>query len=273
MPILDTLHEVMGGQHYGNYLAVCCPFHGDSHPSLMVYEDSYSCKACGAHGKTEYLLKKVQGGSFTQFYSAYADETPSLGNPFRAWTRRQPINQVLYGAWEYANANPLSCRYLQERGIPPSHRRRLGIGFRDGFYTFPVINPQKKVVGAFVRSGPELHASRYFVPKGQDPNLVYCPDWGAIERAHVVYLTYGPIDAISLYLLGFASMSTLSGKNLDVSVLDDIRKRIVIIPDYIEDREAARMAARLGWRGDVLDFPYPYGTKDLNEVYRTDPIS
>lgn len=275
MPILDTLHEYMGGEHYGNYLAVCCPFHGDSHPSMLVYEDKYSCKACGAYGDTEKLLKRFQGGSLTQFYSfGIGDEKESLPNPFRVWLRSDTssLAKVLKGAWDYANNNGHAVTYItKERGIHPKTRRALGIGVRDGFYTFPVVDSSKQIVGAFVRSGPELPASRYFVPKDQDPNLLYVPSWKALERSRVVFLTFGPIDAITLHQLGFASISTLSGKNLDTSALDDIRKKIVILPDYLEDREASRMAAKLGWRGEVFDFPYPDGTKDLNEVYRDQP--
>ena len=179
MPILDTLHEYMGGEHYGHYLAVRCPFHGDQHPSMMVYEDTYSCKACGAHGYTENLLRKVQGGSFTQFYSALAEVgDPSLPNPFRTWLQAATLPKVLKGAWEFANNNPHTLGYLHlTRGIPERVRHALGIGLRDDFYTFPVLDAQRKVCGAFVRSGPNLPTSRYFVPKGQDPNLLYVPDW------------------------------------------------------------------------------------------------
>ena len=28
----------------------CCPFHGERHPSMKLYNDSYYCFACGAHG-------------------------------------------------------------------------------------------------------------------------------------------------------------------------------------------------------------------------------
>lgn len=273
MPILDVLHEYMGGEHYGSYLAVRCPFHGDNHPSMLVYEDKYSCKACGAFGYTQSLLKKVQGGSLSQFYSFGIEEPDtSLPNPFRGWLRRNSLSNVLKGAWEFANSNPHMLTYLtKDRGIPASTCRTLGIGTRDEFFTFPVTNPQKKIVGAFVRSGPGLPSSRYFVPKDQDPNLLYAPSWKRVDQSQVVFLTYGPIDAITLYQLGFAAISTLSGKNLDVRVLDDIRKRIVIIPDFIEDREASRMAAKLGWRGSVCNFPYPDGTKDLNECYKLRP--
>lgn len=28
----------------------CCPFHGERHPSMKLYNDGYHCFACGAHG-------------------------------------------------------------------------------------------------------------------------------------------------------------------------------------------------------------------------------
>lgn len=269
MSILDDLHDVMGGNYYGNYLAVCCPFHGDSHPSMMVYEDYYSCKSCGAHGRTENLLRKFNSGSISRIYAVV--DAPVVYNPFHSWMKSRSLSSVLHGAWEFANLNPQSCQYLVNRGITHKIRRKLGIGYRDGFYTFPVIGSENSISGAFVRTSPELAASRYYVPKGQDPNLLYSPSWKSIEKSPIIFLTFGAIDAITIHMLGFASMSTLSGKTLDVSALEDIRKHVVFIPDLMEDREANKIASRLGWRGSVLEFPYPNQTKDLNEVYKIDP--
>lgn len=28
----------------------CCPFHGERHPSMKIYDDGFHCFACGAHG-------------------------------------------------------------------------------------------------------------------------------------------------------------------------------------------------------------------------------
>jgi hypothetical protein len=271
MSLLDEIHEVMGGEHYGTYLAVRCPFHGDSHPSMMVYEDWYKCKSCDANGPTTKLYNKVKGGSIVNFSYGH-EEDVHYPNPFRRWLHRESLNKCLHRAWTNANLNQGTTIYLREkRGIPNDIRRSLGIGSLEEYFTFPVVDYDRKIVGAFVRSNGTIPSSRYFVPKDQDPNLLYSPSWRHVEESRVIFLTFGPIDALSLHILGFPSISTLSGKTLDTTVLDDIRKRIIFIPDYGEDKEAMRLASRLGWRGAVCHFPYPEGTKDMNDVYLKQP--
>lgn len=266
--LLDQISEIMGGEHYGTYLAVRCPFHGDSHPSMMVYEDWYRCKACDANGPTKKLYNHIKGGVS---YSYGHEEEQYYPNPFGGWLRRESLNATLHRAWTNANLNPGLLGYLTKRGISGADRRKLGIGVLAEYFTFPVFNQNNKICGAFVRSNGTIPSSRYFVPKDQDPNLLYVPSWKRIQESRVIFLTFGPIDAISLHLLGFASISTLSGKTIDTSALDDIRKRIIFIPDYGEDKEAMRLAARLGWRGGVCHFPYPDQTKDMNDVYLCNP--
>lgn len=41
------------GYGYGN-----CPFHGDTHPSLLITKNWYSCSACGEKGNIWNLKKK-----------------------------------------------------------------------------------------------------------------------------------------------------------------------------------------------------------------------
>ena len=40
---------------------VCCPFHSDNHPSMMLNEAYYYCFACGANGDTIDLTAKLFG--------------------------------------------------------------------------------------------------------------------------------------------------------------------------------------------------------------------
>lgn len=267
--LLDEIQEVLGGQSYGHYLAVCCPFHGDHSPSMMVYPDTYSCKSCGAFGRTENLLSRLNKSGFEPSYNF--QQVEPVFNPFHRWLKTESLPKVLRRAWVNADLNPNQMDYLiSVRGIPGHECRRLGIGVLGEFFTFPVLNDKRQVVGGFARSNLGV-GTRYFVPKDQNPNLIYSPDWERVYDSRVVFMTFGAIDSISVHLLGFACMSTLSGKNLDVTALDFLRKRIVLIPDHGEEIEANRMAAKLDWRGAVCHFPYPYGTKDMNNVYRYNP--
>ncbi|MDI3501696.1 MAG: hypothetical protein PWP22_1467 [Thermoanaerobacter sp.] len=40
------LHPIKKGKYYW----IKCPFHNDKNPSLAIYEDSFHCFGCGAHG-------------------------------------------------------------------------------------------------------------------------------------------------------------------------------------------------------------------------------
>jgi hypothetical protein len=235
----------------------------------MVYEDTYTCKSCGAFGKTSQLLSRLNKSGFSPSYGYQEEQT--LYNPFHRWLKKETLSQVLKRARNNAKFNPIQLDYIiNTRKITPKECSRLGIGVLGDFFTFPVVDPNNTLVGGVVRAREGL-GSRYFVPHGQNPNLLYSPGWKRVEEASTVFLTFGGFDAISLYQLGFASISTVLGKNLDFTALNPVRKRIVIIPDHGEEVEANKLAAKLDWRGVVCYFPYPHGTKDMNDVYRIDP--
>ena len=50
---------VFGGEirHFNNYSIMQCPFHHDTHPSLMVGKEWFKCKGCNTKGNIWYLIK------------------------------------------------------------------------------------------------------------------------------------------------------------------------------------------------------------------------
>ncbi len=52
----------------GKATMVCCPFHGEQHPSLALYEDtdSYFCFACGAKGDSFNYIMQMANIDFTE---------------------------------------------------------------------------------------------------------------------------------------------------------------------------------------------------------------
>jgi hypothetical protein len=87
-----------------------------------------------------------------------------------------------------------------------------------------------------------------------------------IKYSNKLFLVYGILDTVSLYQLGYASASTTTGKRIDPSAFDTIRKTIWIIPDDGEEIDAVWLSARLGWRGKVLKMVWPEGCKDINNL-------
>lgn len=270
--ILDSLQDKLECRRYSTYLAAMCVFHQDHTPSLMVYEDFYRCLACGASGTTQSLLKKLNGNTILHQPKAGHVDVFEVKNPFFGWLKENTLVDTLKYAWEQFNLHPEFGTYITEsREIDPVIRRQLGIGHLDGFYTFPIRSMEQKVIGAFVRC-PVGASKRYFVPRGQDPNLLYIPRASLIHAQTTVFMTFGCIDAITLCQMGYAAISTTNGKRISIEALQGIRKRIVILPDRGEEAEAFGITQQLGWRGSMRQLDYPDGCKDVNSYFCSNAV-
>lgn len=255
LPLLKKAHK------YENYVAACCCFHEDKMPSLFIYKDRYFCRSCGKTGKTKNLLKHLNNIEAT-VGPEYNDQ--DFYNPWSRWLRRQSLKTIVEHACKRQSV------YMRSRGIPDHVQRQLMIGLRDNWVIIPIIDRNRRLEGALARAGEGNNSPvRYYAPAGQSPNLIYAPSWKRIEKADRVYLTFGTIDAMSLYVLGLAAISTVAGKQVDPAALNSIRKEIHIIPDFGEEEDAIRLAKSLGWRGKICRLRYDQA-KDVNDLLMKD---
>jgi len=259
--IEDNLERV---SRYSNYLLSLCPFHDDHNPSFFVYEDFYICKSCGAKGKPEDLLKRLDK-SFRPKPARI-----NYSNPFTQWLREMDLETLCTRSANLLKKLPHMGTYLHNRGLDQELLKKLGIGYRDGWYIFPVESEQRKIIGAVARNSDTKSRLRYMTPAGQEM-MLYCPNWSRMIGSQIVVVVYGIIDSVSLESIGIASVTGTLGKRLDPELLGNIRKNIFIIPDNGEEREAHRLASQLGWRGNVISINYPYGTKDVNDLLTKKP--
>jgi hypothetical protein len=175
-------------------------------------------------------------------------------------------------AWKTIKDHPSQGSYLRKRGIPLDTQSQLGLGWRDGYYTFPILDIKRHLIGAVARVGEGLDLpAKYVCPARQDPNLILVPDWDIIEKSKEIYCVFGILDTYSLYLYHVPSFSTTSGKRIDPSALDRFRKRIIFLPDRGEEQDAIKIASQLGWRGAVPKMEYPQDCKDMNDVLMKHP--
>lgn len=263
MVSLDQIEELLPGcRRYQSYLAGLCPFHTDSTPSLMVYEDGYTCLACGERGRLENLLQTLRG-------------LPPIAPqhhgrlPWHRWLADLDIEGFALRAHKYLTSHPEQGCYLKSRGIEDM-TKKLVLGFMEGYYTFPIFDRARNIVGLVVRAGSERQKAsqmRYLTPPDQTPQ-VYVPSYKRIDRYPMIYFPFGIIDAITLYKLGYPVMTWSIGKHVPAEALDPFRKRIIFLPDQGEEQDANRTAAALGWRGRVKRIEYPLGAKDPNDLYR-----
>ena len=56
----ELIPDIFGGdvKHYGHYSMMCCPFHNEKHPSLMLTKRTFKCRSCGEQGNIWTLKKK-----------------------------------------------------------------------------------------------------------------------------------------------------------------------------------------------------------------------
>jgi len=263
MNVLDEIMEYMDGSHrYENYVSAICPFHDDSRPSLLVYNDRYFCASCGAYGNTSYLLSKLSKIPVRQ-----KQEAQKYYNPFSSWKLQYGrLGLILKTANAIIRQKP--SKYLQNRCIDHQNQISLSMGFLDNWYTIPIRDINNKIIGAVARKGENsLSNSKYIIPFKQNPDLVYVPSWKNINTSNYFVLTFGIFDAISLYLCGIPSASTTTGKRIDPQALNTFKKRIYIWPDIKEESDAHKLAANLGWRGSVVSCQWPMGTKDVSDLF------
>ena len=257
--ILDEIHDKLESHHYGHYLAAMCMFHSGYRANLMIYPDMYVCLSCGARGKTSNLLKKLSNIPVIQ-------KIPDFRNPWTRWMKELSLSQVLKSSWNTLQSNPSLGSYLEKRKVPFNIQRELGIGYREDWYTFPIRDPDNKIIGAVARAGEENTSNAKYIFPSEQEDMLYVPSWKAVREKTEIYLTFGIIDAISLFILDKAAMSTTRGKKADPRLFDVICKPITIIPDHAEVQEAYELARKLSW-GKVLSIEYPYGTNDISDLF------
>lgn len=271
MNILDELIEYLPNAHrYDRYIACRCIFHSpDNNPSLFIYEDGFRCASCGKFGNTQQLLNQLKNNRIP--FKPTISNNIQPRNPFTNWINKfGSLAKVCWIAHQQAIKNPHHITYLtQKRGLTMKTVKELGLGVLNGWYTIP-FKDGRKVLGATSRVGQHAPYRLYVNPKGQSPDLLYVTDYDRVQSSDKIYLTFGIFDAITLYQLGLASMSTTTGKRLNPEALDKFRKPIYIIPDVGEEKEGHKLAGEIGWRGKVMELPQD-GKKDVSDIYTHNP--
>ncbi len=118
----------------------CCPFHGEKSPSFYVYDDSYHCFGCGAHGDAISFVMQSQGLSFMEAVAQLAAEAGlevPKSSPEAAEAERRRLDVV--GVLEAVQAHyqrrlalpegRAARDYLLGRGLTEETIARFGLGW------------------------------------------------------------------------------------------------------------------------------------------------
>ena len=117
-----------------------CPFHNEKSPSFYVYDDSFHCFGCGAHGDAFAFIMRAEGGGFMEAVERLAGEAgldiPKASPEAAARERRA---KDLYGVLQAAEAaytrrlrgpeGEEGLAYLKRRGLTEETIAQFGLGW------------------------------------------------------------------------------------------------------------------------------------------------
>ena len=255
---LENLHE------YNGYYSSCCPFHADKKPSMFIYPDRFYCAACGARGSLEYLLSKVSRGY-------YVPVSHDISPNWNKWLADCDMRTFSKQAHSFLKRHPEYITYLKKRGID-SMIDDCRLGFRDGYFIFPVFDENGTVKTLIARTGEtlqEMTSLRYFscpFSISGTRGIIYSSCFDLLEKSPYIVIVFGIIDQLSLGMLNIPSLTYSNGKVIPPALLDGWRTLFYIIGDAGEESDAKRLAVNLGWRGRFVSLDYPQGCKDVNDI-------
>lgn len=266
MSLYDSLLEKLEGRPYDNYFSAWCPFDEHKSQALLVYEDGrFWCLSCQKSGTHEYLDKFI--GSHYRLTQRQPSK-PQLLPRWRAWERE---HGDVEGIANYAHKSllkfPQFQSYFKKRKI--DEFIDIGyFGFIDGWVLFPVRNPNNKVIDIIVRSTRQKTTSRYVLISGNSGHTrsLYSPDWSKVIKSDEIYVPFGTIDVWSFESLGLPAVTGCTGKSIPVELLKSLNKKIILVPDYDEERDARIIANKVGWRASIKILKYPIDCKDTNDI-------
>ena len=279
MVTLDQIYELSGtatwrghGRENGAYLHMACPFHGDDQPSLLAFRDGwFRCQSdeCQQTGRLDKLYTKLVDPNTVTF--GHGERAKSRPPYLPHVEDRRGIERLIWDAHDVLMRNDGFRWYLKLRGVS-DRVETARLGWYEGWITIPIFSSDQEVLGVYLRATgltERLTGLRFTQPTGQKP-MLYCPDWALLRQSGTLFVVFGVMDALALSSLRYPVMTTSGGsKSFNPEWLEDMRRKIVILPDATGDDEAARrLAAGLGWRGRVVNLPYDDEVQDPADYLR-----
>ena len=229
-----------------------CPFHDDSHPSLMFRrgKNSYRCFVCGAHGSGPIdLVMRYLGKSFVEACHWLADAhnviVTTERKPQPSPTRRAaPQIDLVYleSLIRQPTLNAEAQRFLfEERGIREEVVGQLGLGsishpvpmsrnLNDGWFNAPaLLIPYRDVEGRLLSVqarylGKEPEKPRFQFPKGAICGIYNLPELRQLQEGEALFLTEGCSDCWAMLSAGHKAISIPSATLLKTQDLQPLHR-------------------------------------------------
>lgn len=252
-----------GKRYFSTYCRI--PGHDDAEPSMLVFEDGAYCLGCRKRISLGKLSRLVSGD--TRKYA------PIKQHSFVNWNQVEPEELVETAHHTLLNF-PQQASYLKERKID-SRIKNNKLGWYRGLYVFPGYDERKNLLGVNVRAGPSIQkqTGQRYAKHPKSPHFLYCPDWALLRNSDYSFVVFGLIDALFLNTLGYPVVSPTQGQYDKSELFDNLRMRLIVVPDQWEEKLAAKLVSNLGWRGELCRLDYPYGLKDPADFAKTDTLT
>lgn len=260
-------------------MTVCCPVHGESHPSMGVNSElqCFNCFACGAHGnlaKMLYLSKPDEFG-----YDSSTKETQSrtrISAEIKAWNflaeryelefsstgkkshsirrfeeARKPTIKLReeQPLWKIASYHSglATYNYFFKRGFTKEDMKNFMIGYDDvnETITIPVFYEDEVLAGVIGRyiNPNRLKNQRYKIYDNFNRGSTLFP----LNKYHTedgsMILVEGQFDAIRMHALGYSNTLSIMSDNITREQKDLILKLCNKII-YIGDNDVRGLEAR-----------------------------
>jgi len=261
-------------------MSICCPFHGERHPSCSVNLERglFNCFVCGAKGTTLDFIRLYEQCStleaLKRFLSRTDEEAPLPSNVLantRTERRKSIIaayvvyRQSLRVDWQHAPDH-----YLAKRGFTPETLEHFGCRITAGT-PYSVLFPIYE--GTFFRGYQARRTDdgkpKYLSNRGFSKTLTYD---GQLVPGPVA-IVEGKTDQMMAYQYGFSNAAVLFGCRVTPEQFHKIAQYATSIYDWRHNDEAGRQSdlVRLARPSGipVLRPSFPVGIKDIAEMTYT----
>jgi len=257
-----------GNRHVG-----VCPFHSDTVPSLVVYDDHAYCFGCNRYFDAVQFIQEQEGidvgGALHKLEDRSLLTRHSLDIQQEPARKLPPISWEILDYWYECGKAPEVRQYYHDRLLTDKSIEYYRLGWDGSRYVIPIweglpgnspvynvkfrhASGDMKYSGLPGRSSPKLFNKWVLNSKAE----LYAPgDWNVI-------IMMGEFDTILATQDGLPVVSGTAGQGVWkkewTEALAHI-KRIWVVPDKGEERSAFNIASKFMGRATVHTYPGAYG--------------
>jgi len=265
-----------GGQHVG-----VCPFHNDTVPSLVVYDDHAYCFGCGRFFDAVQFISEKEGVTDGQAKQKLQDRSLITRQTVEIQQEKRslpPINHEILDYWYDCGKAPNVRKYYYSRLLTDKYIDFYRLGWDGTHYVIPIWEGMPGVSKAYnVKFRNSTGDIKYSgLPGRSDPKLFN--SWVLETNAQVkgpgdwkAIIMMGEFDAILATQDGLPVVSGTAGQGVwkrEWTLAMAHIKRIWVVPDKGEERSAYNIASKFLNRATVHTYSGDYGM-DYTE-YRRD---